>query len=103
MPTRPLLCLAAIGLALAGWPATLTYTVKTPGRVSVGIYGAKGRLLRTLQSGKQTAAGAQHLNRDGKDDAGKLLPDGAYSYQGLSANIDRADRSSRPLTHHRGS
>ena len=69
-------------------PVTVAYQVKSPGAVSLGIYDAKGRLLRTLQSGKKiTAAGTYSLTWDGKDDVGNALPAGTYRYQGLSANV----------------
>ena len=56
--------------------------------MSLGIYDAQGRLLRTLQSGKKiTAPGSYTTAWDGKDDAGKALPSGTYQCQGLSANV----------------
>jgi hypothetical protein len=67
---------------------SVKYSVRSPGAVSLGIYDAQGRLVRTLQSGKKiTAPGSHTVAWDGKDDAGKALPSGAYRYQGLSARV----------------
>jgi hypothetical protein len=55
--------------------------------VSVGIFDAQGRLLRTLQSGKKLEAGQQQIDWDGKDDLGKDLPPGPYTLKGLVANL----------------
>jgi hypothetical protein len=69
-------------------PVVVTYHVRTPGAVSLGIYDARGRLLRTLQSGKKIRmAGAYSVAWDGKDDVGNALPAGEYRFQGLSANV----------------
>ncbi|HEY3375858.1 MAG TPA: FlgD immunoglobulin-like domain containing protein [Armatimonadota bacterium] len=90
MQTRIFLCVLAVMClgALAGWSAPITYTVKTPGAVSVGVYDAKGRLLRTLQSGKKiTEAGVNTIEWDGKDDLGTLQLPGLYTVKGHSANL----------------
>jgi hypothetical protein len=79
-----------VGRSGAGQPpaATVVCQIKTPGAVSLGIYDAQGRLLRTLQSGKKVrAAGAYSVAWDGKDDVGTALPPGEYRYRGLSANV----------------
>ncbi len=69
-------------------PIPVNYTVQSPGAVSLGIYDAQGRLVRTLQSGKKIAApGTYTVAWDGKDDVGKALPQGTYRYQGLSALV----------------
>ena len=88
MQTRILLCMAVICFALAGWSVTISYTVKTPGVVSVGVFDGKGRLVRTLQSGKKIKdAGAYTIEWDGKDDLGTRQPAGQYTVKGLSANV----------------
>ncbi|MBI3991008.1 MAG: hypothetical protein HY350_02550, partial [Candidatus Omnitrophica bacterium] len=65
----------------------IEYGVKTPGNVSIGIYDNKGRLMRTLQSGKKTESGTCQIEWDGKDDLAKPLPSGDYTYKGLISNV----------------
>ncbi len=74
-------------LATAGWAVDIHFTVKTPGTASLGVYDAQGRLVRTLLSGKKMAVGPQTAAWDGKDDLGKPLPPGAYTFHGLTAAI----------------
>ena len=89
MTQRPLL-IALVATLLATAPAgavTVEYTTKTAGAVSLGIYDQQGRLLRTLQAGKKQEAGKNTVAWDGKDDGGRDLPPGAYTLQGLVANL----------------
>ncbi len=67
--------------------ATVGYTIKTAGAVSLGVYDQQGRLLRTLQSGKKQEAGKNAVEWDGKDDLGRDLPSGQYTLKGLVANL----------------
>lgn len=48
--------------------------------VKIAIFDMAGRLVRTLDLGGQSP-GLQHFAWDGKDEDGKLLPDGGYSFQ----------------------
>ena len=66
----------ADSLALQGGVAGLRFDAAGPQQVSIGIYDASGAKLRdtvvTAQVGRNAWAW------DGRDNAGKLLPDGAY-------------------------
>jgi hypothetical protein len=82
-----LLLLALVGAGMAGWAVDISCPVTSPGSVSVGIYDSKGRLLRTVLSGKKVKeAGTLTAAWDGKDDLGNPLPTGNYTYKGLWAN-----------------
>jgi flagellar basal-body rod modification protein FlgD len=54
-------------------------------QVTVAIYDASGRSIRTLELGSQ-AAGVRQFNWDGKDAQGKTAADGSYSYQVSAVN-----------------
>ncbi len=56
---------------------TLSYTLKEPARVSLGIYNLKGQLIRTLVQ-ENKAAGHYTAIWDGKDDQGKAVYSGVY-------------------------
>ncbi len=53
----------------------INYTLKKAGDVSIGIYDASGKMVRTLLSAKPQNAGPQSITWDGKDDDGKRVPD----------------------------
>ena len=55
---------------------TLTYAAK----LSINIYNAQGNLVRKLITLQARAAGDHSENWDGKDDNGKILPDGYYYF-----------------------
>jgi hypothetical protein len=64
--------------AAAGQGAyTITYRLNKPGQVSVAVYGADGRLVRTLAAAEPQPAGARSLNWDGNDDDGDPVADPA--------------------------
>jgi hypothetical protein len=72
------------GLALHGnWPnpfrsqTTLRYELPAQMPVSLKVFDASGRLVRTLLDGTK-GAGAWTLTWDGRDDAGRILPSGTY-------------------------
>lgn len=54
-------------------------------QVTVTIYDASGRAIRSLELGSQ-AAGVRQFNWDGKDSQGKAAADGSYSYQVTAEN-----------------
>lgn len=49
-------------------------------QVTVTIFDASGKTIRTLELGSQSA-GLRQFTWDGKDAQGKTVPDGSYSYQ----------------------
>ncbi|MCL6622012.1 MAG: flagellar hook assembly protein FlgD [Syntrophobacterales bacterium] len=49
-------------------------------QVTVAIFDASGKTIRTLELGSQ-AAGLRQFTWDGKDSQGKTVADGSYSYQ----------------------
>lgn len=52
---------------------------------SAGIYNSAGDLVRTLWTLQPTPAGRQQREWDGKDDLGRSLPPGTYSFKVVSA------------------
>lgn len=57
--------------------AEIPYTVATPGRVSLRIFDARGRLVRTLEDGRRPA-GSFVGRWDGKSDSGISMASGTY-------------------------
>jgi len=76
-----------LGLAIAVSAVEVHFSVRAPGTVSLGIFDTRGRLIRTVLSGKKFAPGPQTAAWDGADDLGNRLPPGAYSFRGLCANL----------------
>ena len=58
--------------------ATLAFTVKVPVRVNATIVDAGGRPVRPLARGERWRPGRRTLQWDGRDGAGRLVPDGDY-------------------------
>lgn len=56
---------------------TLAYTLPRGGEVTLRVMDVRGRVVRTLQAGVQSA-GSKELTWDGRDDAGRALPSGTY-------------------------
>jgi hypothetical protein len=72
--------------------ANITYTLAQSGRVSLAVYDANGKLVRTLLNAQQQSAGSQSVFWDGNGDDGTALPDGTYTWkllqtQGLNAEL----------------
>ncbi|MFM8635628.1 MAG: PA14 domain-containing protein [Planctomycetia bacterium] len=59
--------------------APIRYSLDAPGRVSAAVYDAEGRLLRTLLSGVEQAAGEHSLAWDGLDRDGRPVEPGSYT------------------------
>lgn len=59
----------------------LHFVVARAGAVSVTLFDAQGRLVRTLLTRKVLPIGVQHLAVDGKNDAGEPLASGIYFYR----------------------
>lgn len=85
---RGVLIAVLIAVAVAGWAVEIGCPVAAAGTVSLGIFDARGRLVRTLLSGKRVEApGVLPVSWDGRDDLGVALPPGPYSYKGLAVNL----------------
>jgi flagellar hook assembly protein FlgD len=50
----------------------------TPERVSIAVFDAAGRAVRTLASGAQFSTGSHRFSWDGRTDAGLAAPSGLY-------------------------
>ncbi len=85
--TRTILIVLLLGAVVLGQAVEVHFTVKSAGNVSVGVFDARGHLLRTLQSGKKTAPGTYTLTWDGTDERGEACPPGAYAVRGISSKI----------------
>jgi hypothetical protein len=64
----------------AGPLATIAYQLAQPGPVSLQVFDAAGRLLRTLEDGAREA-GLHRVHWNGMDAAGNALPSGVYLYR----------------------
>jgi hypothetical protein len=72
-------------LATASHAADIAFTLDKPGNVSLAIYDAKGRMIRTLQNAKPLAAGPHALAWDGLDQYGAPQPPGSYTWKALGS------------------
>jgi hypothetical protein len=70
--------------------ANLHFTLRAPGPVSARLYDSRGRLIRTLVSGRIYPAGPHQLRIEGRDDRGRTLPSGVYAYR-----LDTSEGSAR--------
>ena len=59
---------------------SINYSIEKPGPVNLGIYNVRGKLIRTLQNGKQPA-GAYTVIWKGLNDFGKQVSPGIYFYR----------------------
>jgi hypothetical protein len=90
MRNRLLLLLCAVSVCAAAVAVPVSYTLKRDARVSLAIYDARGRQVRTLLNADPQAAGAHTLTWDGLDRDGAPVPAGTYTWkllgtQGLQA------------------
>ncbi len=58
--------------------ATISFRLAEPASIGARVYDAEGRLRRSLAEGRALAAGERALTWDGRDDAGREVPTGAY-------------------------
>ena len=72
-------------------PASFTYEIDEPGRVSAAVYDADGRLLRELIRGERQQAGQHTLHWDGLDRHGNPQPTGEYEWRVLRTPGFRAE------------
>ncbi|RKZ06028.1 hypothetical protein DRQ32_11680 [bacterium] len=56
---------------------TLSYSLSTASTVELRVYDVRGRVVKTLISGRQTA-GDHSTTWSGKDDAGRAVASGVY-------------------------
>lgn len=63
------------------------YEIKYPSMVSALIYDANGTLIRTLANNEIRDSGSYIDEWDGRDDEGRLVPDGAYHFIINGVNI----------------
>jgi hypothetical protein len=70
---------------------TISFDVRTPGRVRLTIHDVTGRRVRTLTDG-WSAAGSQTASWDGRDGSGRVLASGVYFARLESDNAVRTRR-----------
>jgi FlgD Ig-like domain len=58
--------------------AQLSFRLREPKRLDVTVVDGDGERVRVLESGVPHPAGRVRLTWDGRDDAGQIVPDGAY-------------------------
>ncbi len=84
--------------------ATIEYSLPQAGKVSLAIYDASGKMVRTLASGAAQPAGKNSMVWDGLDRTGKAVPAGDYSWklllsQGMKAEYMLALGTSFGINH----
>jgi len=75
-----LLMFATAGMKADEAP-TLRYTIKEPGQVSLAVYDAEGRQVRTLGYGRVQQPGTYTYSWDGLDRYGMPMPPGTYTWK----------------------
>jgi hypothetical protein len=63
---------------------TINYRLKSAGQVSLAVYDARGRLVRTLLQGQKQWSGEHRVEWDGLDRNGNPMPPGQYTWKLLS-------------------
>jgi hypothetical protein len=71
----------------ANWRTTLQFRLPTPGDARLKVYGANGRMIRTLLDGPATA-GTHAVEWDLTDSHGNRLPSGVYFYRLQGDGVD---------------
>ncbi len=84
MHHRLLLLLCALALLTAASAVPITYTLPRDARVSLAVYDAQGRQVRTLLNADPQMRGAHTLTWDGLDRDGAPVPAGAYNWRMLT-------------------
>lgn len=75
------LCSLLLGLQLLLAAVPLSYTLPRDGRVSLAVYDANGRMVRTLLNAEPQTKGANTLQWDGLDGDGKPVAPGNYTWK----------------------
>lgn len=70
--------------AAKGKPLDIRYKLRNPGKVSVAIYDSQGRIVRELARGVPRKAGRHEELWDTRDNSGKPLPAGDYTWKLLA-------------------
>lgn len=70
---------------------TISFAVPRDGRVSLALYDADGRMVRTLLTGRPVAKGNHSVSWDGLDRYGHALPAGRYSWKLVATEGLRAE------------
>jgi hypothetical protein len=68
----------APGCHCANEKVQVGFTLRKSDRVSVAIVNGNGRVVRTLARSQRAGPGAQQFVWDGRDQAGRVVPDGTY-------------------------
>ena len=58
--------------------ATIAFKLREPDRLDVSIVDGSERVVRTIERGRAYEQGPVEIEWDGRDDAGKVLPEGEY-------------------------
>ena len=58
--------------------ASIAFKLRKPDRLDVAVVDGSDRVVRTIERGRQYAEGPVEIEWDGRDDAGKVLPEGEY-------------------------
>ena len=66
----------------------VAYSLADPGPISVTVFDATGRVVRTLIKTDQHAAGIHVVTWDGRDKRGNLVPTGVYFYRMTAAGFE---------------
>lgn len=87
MSVAILICIPMASSFCEAEDQTISYEIAKAGPVSLGIFNAQGRLVRTLQSGKKQQPGQHQIAWDGKDDWGNPCSPGQYQLRGIVSSI----------------
>ncbi len=68
--------------------ATIVYSIAQPGFVTLRVFDAKGRLVRTLVDDYVERPGRNAVTWNGKSEAGEELPTGVYFYEISAGNFE---------------
>jgi beta-glucanase (GH16 family) len=71
---------------------TLAFELAEPRTVNLGIYDVSGRLVRQLLVAESSRAGRHEVVWNGRDDAGRVAPTGAYFYRLQAGDFNESRR-----------
>ncbi|MFZ5986607.1 MAG: FlgD immunoglobulin-like domain containing protein [Bacillota bacterium] len=76
--------------------SNINYYLSESGYVTITIHDSLGKLVKTLENGTLKPAGLNKAAWDGTDSAGKMVPDGVYTYK-ISV-VDISGLEAEPIT-----